>query len=222
MRKALFTICLTLLLSVAIHAQNVAPPIYEQNAYSLRNGDVFYYDELLEHAHYPTFRILGHGYAKDRDNVYYRGEILRHVDPYSFRLKDYADYPSPGTGYDPHPKDYYKTRNAVCYRGKVVDGASPFSFQDLGMGYAKDAFNAYYRGKKIHDAGTATFKVLEHGYAEDAFNSYYKGKKVNHYKPLLPPNCFSMHHNHSPKCNFLLILALSVVVQQFCSIFVTH
>ena len=61
MRKALFTICLTLLLSVAIHAQNVAPPIYEQNAYSLRNGDVFYYDELLEHAHYPTFRILGHG-----------------------------------------------------------------------------------------------------------------------------------------------------------------
>ncbi len=178
-RRILFGTVLSLALAVAASAQ---APIDD---YTVEDGIIYYHDEPVKVADPNSFIILGFGYAKDYYNVYYQGQVLRYVDPMTFRLKNYK-YPQEqdegGESYlipDGGMNGYVVTQNAVCYRGKAIEGANAFSFKVLTKGYALDAFNVYYRGKKIEDAHPSTFRVLEGGYAEDAFNTYFRGKKVS-------------------------------------------
>ena len=86
-----------------------------------------------------SFVDLGYGYAKDANHVYYLGEVLKYVDPYSFRLKRM----SPHDGYRPYDSPFYHSRgykimsNVVLFNGHKVYDASVNSFRDLGGGYAK-------------------------------------------------------------------------------------
>lgn len=147
----------------------------QTNGYTSKDGCVYYCDEAIEHADVNTFRVLKYGYAKDKNNVYYKGDILRFVDPVSFKLKgkkDNATDELPETG-------YYKADGVVFYNGKTVKGVFTVSnFKDLGDGYAIDTFNAYYKGVKIEGAHASGFKNLGKGYAKDSFHTYFYGKKT--------------------------------------------
>ena len=134
------------------------------------------------HADARSFVDLGHGYAKDRNNVYHHGRILELVDPATFRLKgrDNSHFHEEGDWHehDRSPKGYYKTKFNVYYGDKKID-AMASSFKEIGDGYAKDAFNVFYYGKKIDGASASTFKYTGDGYAQDAFNAYYRGRKLD-------------------------------------------
>ena len=56
-------------------------------AYKIDRNKVFFDREPIPHADARSFVDLGHGYAKDRNNVYHHGRILEFVDPATFRLK---------------------------------------------------------------------------------------------------------------------------------------
>ena len=124
---------------------------------------------------------LGYGYAKDTNHVYYLGEVLKYVDPYTFRLKRM----SPHDGYRPYDSPFYHSRgykimsNVVLFNGHKVYDASVNSFRDLGGGYAKDAFNVYFMGEKMSGGSTHSFQYLGDGYAKDSFDVYFLGRKVN-------------------------------------------
>ena len=147
----------------------------QTNGYTSKNGHIYYCDEEIEHADANTFRILKHGYAKDKNSVYYKGDILKFVDPISFKLKGRNDNSAdelPETG-------YYKATDDVFYNGKKVKGVFTVrDFKDLGDGYAIDTFNAYYKGLKIEGARASGFKNLAKGYAKDSFHTYFYGKKT--------------------------------------------
>ena len=81
-----------------------------------------------------TFVDLGYGYAKDRYNVYFEGQILPFVDPLTFRLKVpgrvyLGDYPvNPNDDYDPYyTEGYIVTSNAVLYMGRRLATAQAAS-----------------------------------------------------------------------------------------------
>lgn len=125
-------VCLLLQGSVAIvKAQS------QQGDYFVENGIAFYRGEPFGNVDLPTFIELGFGYAKDRYNVYFRGEIMEFVDPLTFRLKvpqwphpDYDDsYYDRG---DYRRSGYMVTSNAVLFRGRIVEKANPDSFKELG------------------------------------------------------------------------------------------
>ena len=151
-------------------------------AYKIDRNKVFFDREPIPHADARSFVDLGHGYAKDRNNVYHHGRILEFVDPATFRLKgrDNSHFHEEGDWHehDRSPKGYYKTKFNVYYGDKNID-AMASSFKEIGDGYAKDAFNVFYYGKKIDGASASTFKVLDGGYSKDAFNVFYYGKKVD-------------------------------------------
>ena len=155
-------------------------------------GDVVSYRGIpIEAADPITFVVLGYGYAKDYYNVYIDGQILRYVDPASFRLKVppyhsngniefYPEIDGRQTCPDIYGRQnygYVKTSNAVLFNGRKIEGASVSSFEILQGGYARDAFNVYFFGRKT-DASGFSFKYLGDGYAEDAFNVYYNGRKI--------------------------------------------
>lgn len=168
-----------------------------ENLYKVEDGRVLYNGHTLREVHVQTFQNLGYGYAKDRNNVYLDGEVLRYADPYTFRLQgalrgedrtiisgrghgrrayEHAYEDGYGNAYD--RSVYYVTTFDVYFNGEKMRGASANTFKVLEEGYAKDAFEAYYYGQKIRGANSPTFQVLRGGYAKDAFEVYFEGKKI--------------------------------------------
>lgn len=147
-----------------------------QNGYRHKNGRVYFCDELVEMADWLSFKVLGHGYAKDNNNVYYKGDILRYVEPSTFNIKEAKNDTPSGNAY------YKVIDNNVFYKGKEVDVFPIRGFKDLGDGYAKNTFDVYYEGKKIPDASASSFKNIGNGYAKDSFHTYYLGQRTEKLK----------------------------------------
>ena len=126
------TVVLIWSFATALSAQNYTPE------YSVRGGVAYYHNRPMRYADVHTFTILGHGYAKDRFNVYLNGQILAYVDPAFFRLKASGHQLSPGDELiqkEPYvTTDYFKTSNGVFFRGRKIKSADADSFQDLGDG----------------------------------------------------------------------------------------
>lgn len=207
-KNILLTTVVMLTFSIATNAQITEPKqpqvprhginiVDERDSYTIENGIVYYKGTPLKFADANSFRIIGHGYAKDSYNVYMNGTILPFVDPKHFKLKVQTNDRRPDTfphdvttnkdrllddiiiDKDGYTRDeYYKTTFDVFFNGKKIKDASASSFVVLKDGYAKDAFNVYYRGLKIEDASTFNFECDGRGYAHDSFNAYYKGKKL--------------------------------------------
>lgn len=149
--------------------------------YQVAEGVVLYRGTPLSMADVYSFVNLGHGYAKDAYHVYYLGDVLRYVDPRTFRLKR-DDYHRPYDGDDSfmyRSRGYMIMSHAVLFNGKNVEGASARSFQDLGGYYGKDTFNVFYMGRKLSGASGNSFRYLGDGYAKDSFDVYFMGRKVN-------------------------------------------
>ena len=148
--------------------------------YEIDRGRVFFGEDLVLQADVRSFEDLGCGYAKDRHNVYMYGRVLENVDPLSFRLKPRGTWRQ--TRHDeanesgPH-KGYFKTKWNVYFGDKKIDALAS-SFEELGGGYAKDAFNVYYYGEKVEGAWAKSFKYMGDGYGEDNFNAFYRGRKL--------------------------------------------
>lgn len=73
---------------------------------------------MIKQADFASFKLLGHGYAKDKYNVYYKGDVLRFVDPASFKLKGKKDEEMK----ESQDSGYYKTADDVFYNGKKSKG----------------------------------------------------------------------------------------------------
>lgn len=146
--------------------------------YKWRDHAVYYKGRVIPTADMQTFVDLGLGYAKDHRFVYYEGKILPYVDPSTFRLLP-PDYPieTDSEGEAPGHRAYRVIRNEVFYHGRRIE-ASASRFQDLGMGYAKDAFHVFYRGKIIESASAPTFQHVGGRYFKDAFHVYHDGQEM--------------------------------------------
>ncbi len=149
-----------------------------------------------------TFRLLGHGYARDTNTVYHAGRRFTVSDLASYERIDETFARDTVRGYfgttavpnsdgrsfvpvDPH---YSKDRAHVFYSRVVTDssaptgevrtvqleGADPASFVALDDAYGTDGTRVYYRGKPLVGV-TTPLEVLQFGYAKSGPLVYYEG-----------------------------------------------
>ena len=188
-------VAVLMLSAAAAFAQNpvTRPAPHSQHttasSYEVRGNKVYYGRVELCDADSRSFEDLGHGYAKDKNNVWWQGSVLPFVDVKYFRLTTSTSKPGPMPGRGPGDQgpgnapgkhgvmSYEVIGNTVYYNGVKVKGAKASSFKDLGWGYAVDNFDVYYCGKEI-DASTMNFTVLTDGYAKNSFNVFFCGKEV--------------------------------------------
>lgn len=176
--KKMILMGLMLLLVMSANADN------DRGFYAQRGHAVYFHGREVKGADAGTFMELGHGYGKDRYQVFYMGDLLPYVDAASFRLVGQSSTPGcdeylpdkalPGRALgDGYSKDDFK----VYFNGHAIE-ASAMSFRRLGGGYGKDDFNVYYLGRKLEDASALSFKYIGDGVGVDDFNKFYNGRKV--------------------------------------------
>lgn len=159
------------------------------NDYHAADGKVLYQGQYLPDADAESFEELGFGYARDRYNVYYLGELLEFVDPSCFKVD---------ARFTRHHKIGTAARTPVSRttppadQGKAPVSTSPQSETKgldieklLGLGstetgeyLVKDGI-VTYEGHAVKGADAASFEPLKAGYARDRRHGYYKGGVIS-------------------------------------------
>lgn len=120
---------------------------------------------------------------------YRRGDIFENIDG-NFVLvsNNYDSRKSRKTFnsryYSRYHHGKYRKDTFNVYFNNIKTNISAMTFEDLGHGYARDAFAIYYKGNKIDGAFHLKFQVLGRDYAKDPFNVYKRGKKISNKNPL--------------------------------------
>lgn len=110
-------------------------------------------------AHRENFEVLSGMYAKDKDSIYYWGEVVKGADVNTFRVVD----------------GIAKDKDSVFFLEKKISGADPETFFMIGNDYGGDRNTVYKRGQKIEGVDPETFIVLNDYYAKDKNFGYFEG-----------------------------------------------
>jgi hypothetical protein len=97
-----------------------------------------------------TFKVLDNKeYAKDKNNVYYKGSLLVGADAGAFALLKGGPYA--------------KDKNHVYLLDTTVINADPASFAEIGYPYGKDKKSVYCGTLPMNVNNIEEFEVIQHG-----------------------------------------------------------
>jgi len=125
--------------------------------YELKENEVLYKDwnegggyfyKSLSEVNIHSFKVLKHSsYAKDKNQAYYRGKLIKRADAKTFQT--IAD-------------EYAVDGFSAFYQNKKIDSADGRSFELLDNGpYGKDQNDYYYYQTKMNVSEVSSFKVLD-------------------------------------------------------------
>ena len=120
-----------------------------------------------------SFAILGSGLAKDKNGIYYQGDLIK-IDTTGFRVVDVIRDKQSDYREEPIWRTYKQ-----AFRGKKqINISDPATFETVSTCYFKDKNYLYYYDQKVEGADVATLqKNLANGeFVSDKLNTYYKGK----------------------------------------------
>ena len=110
-----------------------------------------------------SFVVLGNGYYKDKNFVYYENEKIDGVDAKSFEVL--------GNG-------YFRDKNNVYFEKKKLNVLDIKSFRILGNNYAADDKAVYYKENLISGIDMKTFEVMDSKFLKDKNSVYLSGEKL--------------------------------------------
>ena len=120
-----------------------------------------------------SFAILESGLAKDKNGIYYQGDLIK-IDTTGFRVVDVIRDKQSDYREEPIWRTYKK-----AFRGtKQINISDPATFETVSFCYFKDKNYLYYYDQKVEGADVATLqKNLANGeFVSDKDNTYYQGK----------------------------------------------
>jgi hypothetical protein len=130
--------------------------------YKVSGKNVFYvtWDEgrgrierQLVEADSTTFQTIKKKlYAKDKNAVYLRGDVIDGADPTTFKILPHK-----------HSLDAHQ----VFFRRELVEGADPSTFQVLDQTWARDGADVFIGTRAIEACDSATFEIIEFPWAKD-------------------------------------------------------
>lgn len=146
------------------------------HGYAIDKNNVYYEDSIIENADNKTFLILNYGYAKDKDFAYYEGKVICE-NTCNFRTLKNA-------------KGYATNNIVVFYKDKTLQGSEPLAFQPIGdVTYSEaeyvilDDFFVYQNGKVVTGFDRDTFKSIGKNFYADINNVYFIVTKIGELKP---------------------------------------
>ena len=122
-----------------------------------------------------SFAILGSGLAKDKNGIYYQGDLIK-IDTTGFRVVGVISHYDKQSDYWEEP--IWRTYKQAFRGTKPINISDPATFETVSICYFKDKNYLYYYDQKVEGADVATLqKNLANGeFVSDKLNTYYKGK----------------------------------------------
>ena len=120
-----------------------------------------------------SFAILGSGLAKDKNGIYYQGDLIK-IDTTGFRVVDVIRDKQSDYKEEPIWRTYKK-----AFRGtKQINISDPATFESVSTCYFKDKNYLYYYDQKVEGADVATLQkdLANEEFVSDKLNTYYQGK----------------------------------------------
>ena len=120
-----------------------------------------------------SFAILGSGLAKDKNGIYYQGDLIK-IDTTGFRVVDVIRDKQSDYREEPIWRTYKK-----AFRGtKQINISDPATFESVSTCYFKDKNYLYYYDQKVEGADVATLQkeLADEEFVSDKNNTYYRGK----------------------------------------------
>lgn len=133
------------------------------------NTKVFFEGRLIEHAHSPTFKLIGKGYAADHIHVYYQSYLITGASPEGFKVLKY-----------PYSRD-----NKTIFCGNVpmrVDNIDQFKVKKKGAAtfiQPVDKFIKENIGFENIDPAMCKYVIYANGEAETKTSKYKGFKKID-------------------------------------------
>jgi hypothetical protein len=158
--------------------------------YDKRDGVIYCYGEPIQ-ADAGSFSVLhdAGGYAKDKDNAYYFGDIISGADPNTLELLD---------------AENAKDQDNVYYAGVKISGADPASYVVYGRNWSKDNESVYKAGKRLEGADPATFEFfLSNTYDQPGISDYSKDKNYVYYEDTLSSEVKKLENSDGPTFAFI-------------------
>lgn len=134
------------------------------NQYYFKKDTIIYVSEgrffanagvVLKGIDRETFQVLSYDLAKDKNNVYYKGEIIDNADPLSFELLVSQIKVDEKYNYVTYSKD----NNHVYFLSEILIDADTETFSLLWGQYAKDANHVFRYRVIISDAPESVKRV---------------------------------------------------------------
>lgn len=118
--------------------------------------------------------MLNHIFAKDANNVWTLGGIVKNADTKSF---DVLDAGLENTGYGRDQNDVYFLEQ---YLGKanIVKNANAKSFHSFGNGFGKDDKKVFFGRFQLPKANPESWRLLQGQFSHDGRRVYYQNKQI--------------------------------------------
>ncbi len=104
------------------------------------DGNVYYWNKIIEEADFDTFEVLQYDYAIDKNNVYFKKELIVGADPKTFQVLDYPYAKDDDSVYFIHGSRVERMLKTGKFNIKKADAPS---FEVLGFLLAKDENNCF-------------------------------------------------------------------------------
>lgn len=130
---------------------------------------VFHVTKPLRNSDPKTFKIIDEHFARDKNMLYLKGQIVTGANPTGFKyLNDNRAY------------IFHTDGRHVYHRTKKVNGADLASWEYIDYNYSKDKNQVFYSERKVIGADPNSFKrVSGKKYdGEDAKHKYKVGRRI--------------------------------------------
>jgi hypothetical protein len=137
-----------------------------------------------------------HPYSKDKNHVYYEGDIIEGADPNSFFMLQESEINSQNFNNLKFSQTYSADKNSVYFKNKKIKNADKNSFKIIKrikkgtpedfftLDYSRDKNNFYQSGEIITGIDIDSFKVLDNGYSKDKYSIFLKDISLRENKKI--------------------------------------
>lgn len=146
--------------------------------YARDKQQVYFQGTVITNAQPDSFKVLGHGYASDKQHIFFNrwdyhtskpfSVVLNNAQPDSFVIINPDENSDVGI--------YARDKQQVYLDGVVLTDAQPDSFKIMNRNYAGDKQHIYFNGKRLADVQVDSFEVLSEKSGYEAYSSYARDK----------------------------------------------
>lgn len=146
-------------------------------------NNIYYHGNIVEGADPKSFELIPNtDFAKDNENLFFNNKMIKNSDPKTFELLDH--------------ESYAKDRNNIYHNGSIIEGADIKSFEFIKIAdpktfklveqglYVKDINNVYFRRSIIENADPKSFELIRNTkFGKDNKNVFYETNMLENADP---------------------------------------